>query len=1007
MDSQKTSETSRSSGKSDYSWVTSNSPGAATSYTHQLPPPDQGEGPAPPNVWARPPKSGLNREHPEVKACLQNLLWTQQAWKDEWEHLEAVLGPEHYEELVSELSELVPKDLDSVDAAKEVVMVLANPKIQQYLHGSTRCLGYWDLGSRKFLDLVHSSQQSPDVFRPGKSSVIYYGSSFGNSLRLGTSLVSLAGNTSGLGKGLSLFANGLVALLGLIHCGIMKRDHFKAKDSNYRERAKAYSNTEGAYAYIVSEGLARHEDTKAFLDCCDAWKKIPNTSRVAKLEHDKATFANERETLYPINVVASTVAQILGIVTTGYPAGYVISGLMTLSALLFIWQAYYDLRQGGVEYVKASELREFARNWPEKMNSAEIQALLQGDEEFKAVYTALMQYMSRMEGEQGFEVYGGAARIGKGIANSGSSAGSFGFATVQALVDTKPAPPTVMGIWVSFVAMCYMGFTATKMAKRNSAGVTSKHLQRHAQITEALCSRDDITQAMLNPGRPLTLDRPVGTYDERSGFLITKMDVEPGDNEYHSMARLAEHVAEYTHPYNPALDKEMLVDLIARHSHTPPLEWRAVLDYAQGIQDDHRRLDFIKRRLAPGYKTEFRLEPGTEREARLRPEILVHAAIKEVNALREDLRDFRVDAELEADKFAPKGEKLYEALEEKGFFNRFEETEFSHAMDIVWAERIQCTDDTDARNALHQVQLVAQHIIRIRSERMEHVLLHLSRKDGDGDLIRKTLRHDYPGLDEKSVKHLHESFLAALTHYLTAESNHDRKAMLSAATTLSRNPLVQRLIRDAFAPGPASPKTLLGKLACSASLKPILRMLDWDPTLLKNEFEKVAVPVPVPVNMDGADVEGSGTEDGGEEVDRAVDVKSLLRHGATIADDADNSGVENDTPSQPTVREAGAPSNKVRRAEVTGFVRRSATRAHELAYQIKALIKPDGDKQARAYPYGASSSSSSKSEEAPLVAVKVEGDATYSSRETHSEDSIVSTASYAQSSGAQSQTSHS
>jgi hypothetical protein len=968
-----------------------NSKSAVTSTTDRRPTGDKDVGPPAPKVLVR-PKPDLDVNDADVIDCLQKLRWTQRAWQEECDHLKAVLGEEHYAEVETALAGLVPEDLDIVDAGKEVMVLLANPKIQEYLHGSTRCLGNWDLKSRKFLDLVHSSQQSPDIFRPGKSAAIYYGWSVANALRVSTSFASMAVETSAVGKGLSLFSNGVVALLGGIHGVLMKRDDTKAKESYYRERSGAYSNTEGALAYLVSKGPATHEDTKAFLDASDAWKKIPYTSTTAKLDHDKAGFAAKRETFFPFNVVASTSAQVLGLVTTGMPWGYVIAGLLGASGGLYAVQAYFDLRQGGVEHTKATQLCDFARKWQEEMNTPEVQTWLQDDDN-KATYTAFVEYMTRMDAEQTFEACGGGWRMGKGAANIASSAGSIISAFVQAFATVKPTPSTVMGTWVAFISMCYMAFTATKMAKRNSAGVTRTHLQRHAQITEALSGRDDITKAMLNPGRPLTLDRPAGTYDERRGFLITKMDVEPGGNEYHAMARLAEHVAEYTRPFNPALHKKDLVDMIARQSHTPPLEWRAMLDYAQGIQDDHRRLDFIKRRLAPGYKTEFRLEPGTEREARLRPEILIHAAIEEVKTLAEGLREFRVDASLDVEQFAGEGKDLYKALRKKGFFNRFEETAFVHAMDVVWGERIPCTEDTDARNALHQVQLVAQHIIKIRSQRSEDVLLNLSLKDGD--LIRKTLLDEYPGLDEKSVKRMQASFLMALKRYLTAENNHDRKAMLSAANALSRNPVVQRLITEAAYPDIAPRGTLLSRLGCRKSLKPILRMLDWDPILLKNGFKKA--PQSVTGNMDGAEGKGSATESGDEEGDYVVDVRAALKPGTVVGNDADNQGVENDTGPTPTERKAQAPSAKARQARITGLVRRTQTRRGELTDQIKALVKgSDTNRQAGANPFVSSNSSSSQSEDAPLIAVGVEGDDTYSSQDTHG-DSMSSTKSYAQS----------
>ena len=743
----------------------------------------------------------------QVEKFHQKLIWVTDQWQAELKKLEQVIGSEEFTKLLQVLDgETSPELVDLRDRAYALKEILASRPMQDVLHSKVKRMSTWDATSRSILDTVRPHQQSDNLMSARKQSAIYYTWAITSAARASTFVASMYA-TSKVLTGLSVTCTAAVPLLAIFHTVTMIRDVYRTEESFYKERANAYAAMDQALGFMKNIDSPSLEDAGGALRFLDACKKIPELSQTAELEADKTYYAAMRERYFlPVNLLSSAVAQILNSLRASPIGGTVLFGL---SGLAYLGQAYCDWKQGDAEKQKAEDLRVFAQQWIDSLNDEQLKTWRAEDPENVLLCDVLSHHMERILGQQGLEVAGGIAREIKAGANLISGGGSMAVAaTLQLLPRLKPAPANIVGTFISTVSTTYMTFTATKMYRRGDAIVDSKHRREDARLLEAMLNQEDINEMMADRNRQLVLRVPVGIYDEHAGFPIMGREVSPATNEHLAVGVIARKLARITDPKRPQPENWSLISVLQYGWKMPVIELWAMTMIANGMQDDQRRLEFLRHRLAPLFKTDYPLKNDIQRAAPLPAPVLVDQAI---DAL--PMRQARGQGKGANAKKAESPESLYRALTKEGFFKKFNEDDFVVAVNEVWSQRRERAGASDAKTKLSQVKSVADHILELR----EQSAVDITKKMRDSDAAK---------LSSTFADHEVRAFREQLRLYLNAQIQSDLKGRASAALSLSRMPLVQRLILDSRPTAPEG--TLLSRLECSDDLQPILACLDID-----------------------------------------------------------------------------------------------------------------------------------------------------------------------------------
>ncbi|MDO8299303.1 hypothetical protein, partial [Lacisediminimonas sp.] len=654
----------------------------------------------------------------------------------------------------------------------------------------------------------------------------------------------------------------------------MIRDLYRTEVSFYNERSKADANLDQALTVmktIEDPSLADAGGVLLFLDAC---KKIPELSPTAQLEADKTYYAATRERYFlPINLLASATAQILNSLGASKIGGTVLFGL---SGLAYMGQAYCDWKQGESEKHKAKDLMVFAKKWIESLDNDLLKNWRAANPENDSLCDVLLHHMERISGQQGLEVAGGIAREIKAGANVVSATGSLSVAALlQMRTAYKPSPANVVGTFISAASTTYMAFTATKMYRRGDALVDSKHRREDTRLLEAMFSLDDVKDMMGGRNQKVILQVPAGIYDEQTGFQTTRREVSPSTNEHLAVGVIAHQLAwlmdpKLAMPENPG----EILNVLQHVWKMPPIELWAMLMVAKGMQDDQRRLDFLRHRLAPLFKTDYPLMADIQRAAPLPAEVLVDRAIHHVS--QQESFKSKIDGSGYSNRNSQKhirlAKSLYEELMADGFFNKFNEDDFVAAVDQVWSQRREATGTYPAKAKLYQVRLVADHILGAREQCGVDITRKMRRTDAA--LLREYFSEDeVSGLGEQ------------LRLYLNAQVLIDRKARANAALNLSRMPLVQRLIRESKSDDPGESR-LFSALKCGDDIKPILDRLDVDPAI-----ENVDDPDDIIITLsDSDDFESDSDVDNGfgRDATLVINIEGMLNgKSGGVSDDSD------------------------------------------------------------------------------------------------------------------------
>ncbi len=485
--------------------------------------------------------------------------------------------------------------------------------------------------------------------------------------------------------------------------------------------------------------------------------------------------------------------------------------------MAYLGQAYCDWKQGDTEKKKAEDLKLSAQKWIDSLDDDLLKSWRAEAPENDCLCEVLSHHMERIIRQQGLEVAGGIVREVKAGANVISASGSMSVAALQQMTTVyKPAPANIVGTFISAVSTSYMTFTATKMYRRGDALVDSKRRREDARLLEAMFDVDDVKIQMANKRQLVQLQVPAGKYDEQTGFQTTLRDVSPSTNEHLAAGMLARQLARITDPKLATPSPGSLLGVLQHGWKMPVIELWAMLTVAMGMQDDHRRLDFLRNRLAPLFKTDFPLVADTQRAAPLSAEVLVDRAINHLSrraafASRITILD---DSTRTSRKHVRLAARLYKQLVEDGFFKQFNEDDFFAAVKQVWSARTQSNTASDAKSKLYQVRLVADHIA--------------SQREDSGVIIMKKMRNaDAKKLatcfSEDEVNRFREQLLL----YLNTQVLCDGKAKAEATSNLSGMPLVQRLIRESTSMGQQK-RSLFSTLECCDDIRPILDVLDVD-----------------------------------------------------------------------------------------------------------------------------------------------------------------------------------
>jgi hypothetical protein len=731
-----------------------------------------------------------------LKADLQKMV---DEWHTEMGRLKKALTSDGLQTLLDHLAKVNPRQERELRAyADELTGVLATAKVLRQLHQPVKTMQKWDELSRDVLDAIKSQQTSLNVVTTRKQAFSYYvWSAF--SLGRAAAFSCYLANVAGAGIP-SLVLAGAIVVPAALHTMIMVRDYYRSQEIYYANRSKAFQNM--GHALRGLEDFPNHsvDDAQAMMAFRDAFNKLPENSHAAALDANRALYAAIRDqAIMPVNILASTIGNILTLVAAPQSAS---STLLILSALAYAGQGVLDNLQGKGEAEKAQGQADRLHDWLDNQAvSDSMQSWADENAMNRATLVGMQAHNRRSLDELEPELFGARARQVKGsfnFVNTGLAATGAG---LNLAGKTSLRMPTIAGTVASAVSLGYMAITATKILLRGDVRQHAKERFRQAQLILAMYDpRELLALIEKNEGRALTLEIPKGGYDEQDGFVMTRLQVRPWENEFIALEALADAVDEFA-VGNTGKDDQIPVIMLNVWK-MKPLDWVNLLRVLSGMRDATERNSFIKQTLAKVVKVDYVLEADGFEPA-LPSGAVVQAFLRRLEKAHEylDLAKIFEAQEGSNDEEAAHGAQLRELSVEE--LKTFGEDAFLAAMDDVWPQRQQSSAPTAAKLKLFALKVLADHIYAQRKLSRGQLLASLEGAD------KKVLTQGYPSVDVAL-------FIEAVRQLLQAEPG-ERGKRRTALFHLARMQLTQRLLEN-----PARMK----QLQCRQQLMQILGLVE-------------------------------------------------------------------------------------------------------------------------------------------------------------------------------------